>query len=141
MAVEIEVAYQGNLHTQATHGPSGKTLVTDAPVDNGGKGESFSPTDLVATALGTCTLTVIGIVAQRNNLDVTGIHAHVVKEMVTQPKRRIGTLRTTITFPHAAAIKLSTEDRKRLEQAAHHCPVHQSLLAEIDAPITFVYEG
>lgn len=141
MAVEITVAYQGNLHTKATHGPSGKTLNTDAPVDNGGKGESFSPTDLVATALGTCTLTVIGIVAARNNLDVTGVHARVIKEMVTQPTRRIGALKTTITFPKAAAEKLSAEDRKRLEQAAHHCPVHKSLLAEIDSPIDFVYEA
>lgn len=140
MAIEIHVVYEGSLRCAATHGPSQARLATDAPVDNHGRGESFSPTDLVATALGTCALTLMGIVAQRNNLDIAGARATVVKEMVQQPERRIGALRVTITVPAAKATALSPADRAKLEQAALHCPVHKSLHPEIDAPIQFVYE-
>ena len=80
--VEIDATYEGQLHCQAKHGPSGTTAVTDAPKDNMGKGESFSPTDLVATALGTCALTTMGIAAQKNQLNMAGATAHVSKEMV-----------------------------------------------------------
>jgi len=140
MSVEIDVVYQGELRCQATHGPSRNQLTTDAPVDNHGRGESFSPTDLVATALGSCTLTLMGIVAQRNNLDIAGTRSHVVKEMVQQPVRRIGGLKTVITIPADKAAKLSETDRSKLEQAAQHCPVHKSLHPDIHAPIEFVYE-
>src|SRR5205085_5650193 len=104
--VEINVTYQGQLRTSATHGPSGNTLITDAPKDNMGKGEAFSPTDLVATALATCILTTMGIVAQRNNIDMAGATARVTKEMVTSPIRRIGRLAVTIRMP----MRLSDED-------------------------------
>ena len=90
--VEINVVYEGKLRCKSTHGPSGAVLLTDAPVDNHGQGASFSPTDLVATALGTCMLTVMGIAAERENLDLTGTTVRVVKEMATQPVRRIGKL-------------------------------------------------
>ena len=140
MSVEIDVVYQGELRCQATHGPSQNQLMTDAPVDNHGRGESFSPTDLVATALGACTLTLMGIVAQRNGLDLAGTRSHVIKEMVQQPVRRIGALKTTITIPAAKAVKLTETDRSKLEQAALHCPVHKSLHPDIDAPIAFIYE-
>jgi putative redox protein len=133
--VEITTVYNGQLRTTATHGPSGGTLITDAPKDNMGKGEAFSPTDLVATALATCILTTMGIVAQRNNLDMTGATAKVTKEMVTTPIRRIGRLPVTVQMPK----KLSDEDQKRLENAAHTCPVHKSLHADIEAPITFTW--
>jgi putative redox protein len=133
--VEITTVYNGQLRTTATHGPSGSTLITDAPKDNMGKGEAFSPTDLVATALATCILTTMGIVAQRNNLDITGATAKVTKEMVTAPTRRIGRLPVTVHMPK----KLSDEDQKRLENAAHTCPVHKSLHADIEAPITFTW--
>lgn len=131
--VEITTKYEGQLRCVATHGPSGSNLTTDAPRDNMGKGEAFSPTDLVATALGTCVLTTMGIVAQRHGLDITGATATVTKEMVTSPLRRIGRLNTIIRMPRA----LSPEDQQRLENAAHTCPVHKSLHADVDAPITF----
>jgi putative redox protein len=140
VSVEIDLVYQGQLRTIATHGPSKITLATDAPVDNQGKGESFSPTDLVATALGSCVLTLMGIVAERNGLDIAGAKAHVVKEMVQQPVRRIGALRVTVTIPADKAARLTPADRSKMETAARHCPVHKSLHPEIDAPIGFVYE-
>src|SRR5215213_4203972 len=97
--VEITVAYEGQLRCVATHAPSKNTLLTDAPLDNMGKGESFSPTDLVATALATCVLTTMGIVAQRHNLDMSGATARVTKEMVTTPLRRIGRLALHVHVP------------------------------------------
>src|SRR3954453_11604889 len=121
--VEISTTYQGQLRCTAVHGPSGNQLTTDAPKDNMGKGEAFSPTDLVATALATCVLTTMGIVAKRNNLDISGATARVTKEMVTAPVRRIGRLAVTVRVPR----RLSADDQKRLENAAHTCPVHKSL--------------
>jgi putative redox protein len=139
MAVEINVGYTGQLRCQAIHGPSGETLNTDAPTDNGGKGESFSPTDLVATALGTCVMTILGLVAERHNIDLDGTQIQVTKEMITEPVRRIGGLRTVVTIPVNA---VTDEDlRTRLEAAARKCPVHQSLHPDIDAPIDFFYES
>jgi putative redox protein len=140
MAVEIDAVYQGQLHCRATHGPSEVELITDAPTDNGGRGASFSPTDLVATALGTCVLTTMGIVAQRNGIDIDGTRVHVTKEMVAQPVRRIGALRVTVTFPAGKSAKLSPEDRKRIEAAGLHCPVHRSLHPDVQAPIEFRYD-
>ena len=137
MAVQISATYLGKLRTRAEHGPSGNKLVTDAPTDNGGNGESFSPTDLVATALGTCVLTIIGMVAERHGLNLEGAQIEVVKEMISQPVRRIASLKTVVSIPEGRVD--DHEMRKRLESAAHKCPVHQSLLAEIDAPIEFVY--
>jgi putative redox protein len=139
MAVEIDAVYEGQLHCRATHGPSRVELITDAPSDNGGRGASFSPTDLVATALGTCILTTMGIVAQRNGIDIDGTRVHVIKEMVSQPVRRIGALRTTVIFPADKAPKLSPQDRQRLEAAGLHCPVHRSLHPDVAAPIDFKY--
>src|SRR6476659_1817042 len=107
--VEINVTYDGGLRTTALHGPSQSTLITDAPKDNMGKGEAFSPTDLVATALATCILTTMGIVAQRRELDMNGATARVTKEMVSTPFRRIGRLAVTVHMPH----KLGDEDRQR----------------------------
>ena len=137
MAVEIDIVYEGQLRCAATHGPSQAMLATDAPVDNHGKGESFSPTDLVATALGTCVMTIMGIVAERNQIDLAGTRIHVTKEMVQQPIRRIGRLPVTVTIPADKAAKVSTADRTKLETAARHCPVHQSLHPDIDSPIEF----
>lgn len=139
MAVEIDVVYEGQLRCRATHGPSKTQLATDAPVDNHGRGESFSPTDLVATALGTCMMTLMGIVAERSQLDLAGTTVHVVKEMIQEPVRRIGTLRVSIRVPADKAARLTPEDRKKLETAAMHCPVHKSLHPEIQTPIEFSY--
>lgn len=133
--VIIEAVYEGELGCQATHTPSGSNLHTDAPIDNGGRGANFSPTDLVATALGTCVLTILGLVAKRHDLKIEGTRVRVEKEMVATPVRRIGRLTTTVTYP--ASIVLSASDRDRIESAARKCPVHASLHPDIDAPIDF----
>lgn len=137
MSVEINAVYAGGLRVDATHAPSGMTLQSDAPVDNGGQGESFSPTDLVATALGTCVLTIMGLFADRQKIDLSGAEVRVTKEMITSPVRRIGALRTKVTVP---ANRIEDEKlRERMEAAARQCPVHQSLHPDIEAPIEFVY--
>jgi putative redox protein len=133
--VRIDAEYQGNLHCTAVHGPSRAELTTDAPVDNQGRGESFSPTDLVATALGTCMLTVMGILARTLNLDISGATATVEKEMTSTLPRRIQSLTVRIHVPQA----LSAEDRQKLERAAHTCPVHKSLHPDIRTPIQFTW--
>lgn len=133
MGVEIDIVYQGELRCHATHGPSKNTLVTDAPVDNGGKGSAFSPTDLVATATGACMLTIMGLVAQRSGLDLNGTRVHVVKEMVADPVRRIGTLTVMITLP--AGRSFSADDRAKLERAAQTCPVKQSLHPDVKVKV------
>jgi putative redox protein len=133
--VQIDGIYQGGLRCQAVHGPSGTMLVTDAPVDNHGKGESFSPTDLVATALGTCILTVMGIVAEREKIDLAGMRVTVQKEMSAEPPRRIARLATQIVMPKG----LTEQQRAKLEKAAHTCPVHQTLQGKVEMPIEFVY--
>ena len=135
--VKVSITYEGGLRCRAMHGPSGTTLVTDAPVDNHGKGESFSPTDLVATALGGCMMTIIGIVADRHGLDLVGMTAETVKVMTTQPPRRIAALKTRLTIP----LPGDHPQRLLLEQAALSCPVHKSLHPEIDAAIEFVWSG
>jgi len=134
--VIIRVEYQGDLHCKATHGPSGVELTTDAPKDNQGRGESFSPTDLVATALGTCMLTIMGINARTLNIDISGATATVEKEMTAAPPRRIRRLRVKICVPH----KLGSEDKEKLERAAHTCPVHRSLHPDVQVPIEFTWE-
>lgn len=131
--VEINIAYQGELRCAAIHAPSGTQLLTDAPKDNHGKGESFSPTDLVATALGACMLTLMGISAKSLNVDLTGTKVKVVKEMVAQPTRRIGSLTVVIDVP----VKLDDEQKQKLTRAALTCPVHESLHPDVKKPVTF----
>jgi putative redox protein len=137
VAVTIEIAYRGELHCEAVHGPSQHALITDAPVDNGGKGEAFSPTDLVATALGTCLLTVMGIVATRHRIDLAGTRVTVIKEMTSVPLRRIGALTVTIVVPGGA--RLSASDRTLLERTADTCPVRQSLHPDVNVRMVFDY--
>ena len=137
MAVEINITYQGGLNCAATHGPSRQTLTTDAPVDNGGKGAAFSPTDLVATAFGSCMATIMGLVAQRNKLDLEGLQIQVLKEMTADPVRRIGTLKTRLVFPRGKP--LTTANRAELEAAARTCPVALSLHPDIKKVVEFVY--
>ncbi|MFH0945555.1 MAG: OsmC family protein [Planctomycetota bacterium] len=132
--VRIEIAYQGELRCEATHTPSSSTLVTDAPVDNHGKGQSFSPTDLVATALGSCMVTIMGIVAKRHDLDLRGTTVTVEKEMLAKPARRIGQLKVTIGLNR----KYEPDQLRLLEKAAAGCPVMQSLHPEIEIPVEFV---
>jgi putative redox protein len=134
--VTIHSLYQGDLRAQATHGPSKTQLVTDAPVDNQGKGESFSPTDLVATALGTCMLTTMGIVAKRHGWRLEGATATVEKHMVADPERRIGRLSVAIRVPGTFGEK----ERALLERTAHTCPVHKSLHPKVEIPVTFHWD-
>ncbi len=133
--VDIHIDYLGGLRCRATHGPSGQTLTTDAPVDNHGRGETFSPTDLAATALGVCLATVMGIVAERDGIDLGGLKVHVGKEMVADPVRRIGRLGVRIEMPPG----LDEAQRRKLEHTARTCPVRQSLRAEVESPMEFVY--
>ncbi len=137
MAVAIHVTYRGDLRCEAAHGPSGKILHTDAPVDNQGKGESFSPTDLVATALGTCMMTIMGIVAARHDIPLKGATAQVEKHMSADAPRRIARLPVIITVPGA----LDERQRKLLIAAAETCPVHKTLGANVEMPITWVWGG
>ncbi|MEI6819574.1 MAG: OsmC family protein [Verrucomicrobiota bacterium] len=134
--VEIEILYEGDLHCSAVHLPSGNTLVTDAPLDNNGRGEAFSPTDLMATALGSCMATVIGIVAKRKELAIEGMTVNVRKFMSDEQPRRIKRLELDLQIPLPA----SHSDRKLLESAARGCPVHQSIHPDIEVVMNWVWQ-
>lgn len=131
--VKIEIEHTGGLHSEAVHVQSGSRLQTDAPLDNGGKGESFSPTDLVATALGSCITTTMDLYAKRNGISIDGTKASVIKHMSSQPVRRISKLEVAVELPLPA----NHPRRAALENAAQNCPVKKSLSAEIEIPITF----
>ena len=121
----------------ATHGPSGQTVFTDAPVDNHGRGESFSPTDLTATALGSCMATIMGIVAERHELDLRGMAIEVTKTMSADAPRRISKLETVIKVP----LPPDHPQRALLENAALTCPVHKSLHPDMEKPVDFRWIG
>jgi putative redox protein len=131
--VLISIRYEGQLHCQAQHGPSKTLLDTDAPVDNCGRGESFSPTDLVATALGSCIATTMAIYAERHQIDLKGMTVEVEKHMSTDGPRRIAKLVTRLRLPAGIPV----EQRLPLERAAEGCPVHRSLAPEMEKPIQF----
>lgn len=133
--VRIQSEYQGDLHCTSVHTPSKTELATDAPVDNQGRGESFSPTDLIATSLGTCMLTTMGIVARTLNFDLSGATVTVDKEMTSTPPRKIARLTVAIRIPRTT----TSENQQRLENAAHTCPVKKSIHPEIETPIEFVW--
>lgn len=135
--VKVDVEYTGNLHCDATHGPSKSKIATDAPTDNNGKGESFSPTDLVATALGTCMSTIMGMKADELGLNLKGMTVEVKKEMSKDGPRRIVGLPSEVHIPLAP----DSPHREELEQAALNCPVHKSLPPEIKRPTKFFWEG
>lgn len=129
-----KVIYEGELRTKATHLQSGKTIYTDAPVDNQGKGDAFSPTDLVATSLASCMLTIMGIVARRDGILLEGTVAEVEKIMVKDP-RRIGEIKIKFIFKHT----IEDKDRVKLERAARTCPVSGSLHQDLKENIDFIY--
>ena len=135
MSVVITGKYIGSLNVELKHEPSGTRLITDAPVDNGGLGSAFSPTDLVAAGLGSCILTTIGIVAKRNSLAVDGMHMRVEKHMGTEP-RRISELVVAVHMPRG----LETTERQKLERAGLMCPVHKSLHPETEIRVEFLYD-
>ncbi len=135
MGIEMNAVYEGDKHCGLTHGPSGSTIETDAPKDNNGRGEKFSPTDLVGAAVASCVLTTMAIMAEKEGLSIKGATAKVVKEMNPNP-RRIASLPVEVRMPKG----LSAKDRTRLEASAHACPVHRSLHPDVQSPITFFYE-
>lgn len=134
--VKIEVQYSGHLHCEAEHGPSGALVSTDAPIDNNGKGEAFSPTDLVATALGTCMLTLMGIAAEKRGIDLGAARSTVEKVMSADLPRRIAKLTVVITVP----LPSTHPGRAVLEAAALNCPVYHSVNAEIDKVVSFCWD-
>ncbi len=131
--VEMSLVYEGELRVKAVHGPSGVSLVTDAPVDNQGRGESFSPTDLVVTALASCMITTMAIVADRHQIELKGTTLVARKHMIQKPVRRIGKIEVMLRMPPVAEEK----DRNMLEHAARICPVHQSLHPDVAVEIQF----
>ena len=135
--VNISIRYTGELHCNATHGPSKTEIATDAPADNKGKGESFSPTDLVATALASCIATTMAIAAQDHGIDLAGMTVNVDKEMSKDGPRRIAALPTEVHIP----LSPSTPQRALLEKAGTNCPVHKSLPPEIERETKFFWEG
>ena len=131
---QSNIVYKDNLRTEAVHLSSGEAIITDAPVDNNGKGEAFSPTDLVAAALGSCMITIMGIAAQKHNIDISGTSASVKKIMGSNP-RKIDEVVIDISMSN----HLNENDRKRLERAALSCPVHKSLNPDLIKTISFSY--
>jgi len=133
--VKIDLEYLGDLRMKAQHGPSGVQLQTDAPVDNQGKGESFSPTDLVATGLGSCMATIMGIVARRQDVDLRGMQVAVEKVMSQDTPRRIAALKVNFQVP----VKPDPEKIQALENAARTCPVAKSLHPDIQVEAHFTW--
>ena len=133
--VEIRIAYEGSLRCRCEHGPSEAQLTTDAPVDNRGKGESFSPTDLVATGLGSCLLTILAMAAEDRGVELGAVRATVAKHMAADPVRRIARLDVRIEVP----ADVPERARAGLEQAALACPVTQSLAPTTEVTVTFVW--
>ena len=135
MTVEIKGQYEGDLRVKLTHGPSGSVIETDAPVDNQGKGSRFSPTDLTAAALASCMITIMGIVAKRDGINLDGLTFRAEKHMTTDTPRRIKKIVIEFNMPKV----LTDDQKKKLEKAAHTCPVHHSLHPDIEKTIRFVY--
>ena len=134
--VEMEIVYEGDLHCRLRHGPSGAEMATDAPVDNQGKGASFSPTDLLATSVGACMMTVMGIHARDRGIELKGSRVSVVKEMAADPHRRVGRLGVTFHLPQ----KLDPSQREAMEEAARGCPVCRSVGGSVHVDREFVYD-
>lgn len=131
----MNVLYQGQKHCELKHGPSGSVISTDAPRDNNGRGEAFSPTDLCAVSLASCMLTVMAIAAEKENVPMDGASADVVKDMIADPKRRIGKITVELRLPKA----LTPEWRRKLEEIAADCPVKRSLHPDIAIATRFSY--
>ena len=135
MSHKIESSYLGELRVSSTHIESDTEIITDAPVDNNGKGESFSPTDLVATALGTCMITVMGIHAEKNGILMPNVYSRINKIMTSNP-RKISKLKIEIIFE---GNKLSEKEKQGLKKVALNCPVEKSLHPDIQQEIEFIF--
>ena len=130
----FKIKYLGNLRTSAIHLDSGSNISTDAPKDNHGLGETFSPTDMVCTALASCILTIMAIAVEKNDIDIKNTQAIVKKTMGNNP-RRIAKIEIDIRFPKEYDVKTKTI----LERAAYNCPVHHSLSESVEKKINFIY--
>ncbi|WP_113637415.1 OsmC family protein [Nubsella zeaxanthinifaciens] len=130
-----KITYQGSLRTVSVHLSSGNEIITDAPIDNQGKGEAFSPTDLLATSLGNCMLTIIGIAAKNYDFSIDGATAEVTKVMAQDP-RRVSEIHVTLQFPANA---YSEKQKAIIERSAKTCPVSYSLHPDIKQELTFLY--
>ena len=133
--VTVQTKYLGDLRTESVHLQSGNKLITDAPTDNQGRGEAFSPTDLLATAFGACVLTIMGIAAKTHGFDIDGTEVETTKVMGTEP-RRIVELITTFKFPHN---NYSAKHKKILELTSKECPVFNSLHPDIKKTVSYCY--
>ena len=131
----VQTKYLGDLRTESVHLQSGNKLITDAPTDNQGRGEAFSPTDLLATAFGACVLTIMGIAAKTHGFDIDGTEVETTKVMGTEP-RRIVELITTFKVPHN---NYSAKHKKILELTAKECPVFNSLHPDIKKTVSYCY--
>ena len=130
------VTYQGDLRTEAAHIQSGDVIITDAPIDNNGKGDAFAPSDLVATSVASCMLTIMGIVAKRDNINIDGTTAEVEKTMSSSPR-----MIESITIKLFFKSKLSDKEKKKLERAAKTCPVEASLNEKIKKKVEFFFHN
>lgn len=135
MQETTQTIYLGELRTRAKHVRSGQEIITDAPPDNKGKGEAFSPTDLLATSLGSCMITIMGIAAREHGFNIEGTEAKIWKIMESNP-RRVGEVKIDLTFP---PIKYSEKVKKIIERSAYTCPVYLSLHPDLKKTITFNY--
>ena len=131
-----KVTYLGGLRTECVHLRSGKTIITDAPIDNNGKGEAFSPTDLTATSLGTCMVTIMGIAADNHNINIDGTVLEITKIMASDP-RRISAVEVKLIMPDTL---YSSKEQKILETAARTCPVALSLHPDLHQVLEFVWK-
>ena len=130
-----KITYLGNLRTESVHLQSGETIITDAPIDNNGKGQAFSPTDLLSTSLGICMMTIMGIVAERHGINMEGTTIEITKIMESNP-RRVGEIIVEFTMPK---INYTDKEKELLENAAHTCPVAKSLSSELKQTVIFHY--
>jgi len=133
---EITIHYEGDLRTRCVHQDSGAEILTDAPKDNQGLGREFSPTDLLAAALGSCSLTLMGIIARKLKLNIEGTTAEVIKEMQAAPSRRVKQLTLKIACPH----RFDQATQKKLIDAVESCPVLHSLHPDIQVQTTYLWQ-
>ncbi len=132
---QMTAEYIGGLRTTGKHLKSGNTIVTDAPIDNNGRGEAYSPTDLVSAALCNCMITIMGITADREQIPLTGITATIEKVMTAQPPRKIAKIKIDFTHPNPELVTVNQAEL--LKKAAHTCPVALSLHPDIVQEVTF----
>lgn len=131
----IETTYLGELRTEATHVYSGTKTITDAPLDNKGKAESFSPSDLLTASLGSCMMTIMGIAAREHGIDIDGTTCSLTKIMASEP-RRVSEIQVVLTFPHG---NYTDKEKAILERSALTCPVAKSLHPDLIQNVTFNY--